>query len=182
MQDFIDTITDFFWKKATDSMLTEGEIEPTLLGFYHNGGQVLGFQELVPELGQFDWGDPNERYEIYCRAFQRMKEESYPGLVSITESWVTMMNSDELKELGIDPDKIHGSAQLIKLRDKYPNIFEKVESVTIYIELYEERKLIWGRVFRNSETDTVSHISEYIELTEGHIEGLIKDARDSVFG
>jgi hypothetical protein len=184
MQDFIDNIIDFFWKKASDALMQFGEMPPTILGFYQSGGEVHSYQDLIPNIHSFDWSDPEERFEIYCQAFQKMKNENYNGLVSITESWITMINTEEVQSLNIDLLDINSSRDLLELRKRYPSAFERTESLTMYVEVDNQTALVWGRIFReNSESNSpIKHISEFVEFKEGEIDGLIKEARDFVYG
>ncbi|MCB1160871.1 MAG: hypothetical protein KDK45_25435, partial [Leptospiraceae bacterium] len=106
MQDFIGDLLDFFWKNAENFILMNGHYPPLLQGFEYRRENSVYLQDLVDFIPEKDWSDPDRRFETYLEAFQKRREANLPGFVSISESLLTVVNSEELDNLGFPIDNL----------------------------------------------------------------------------
>jgi hypothetical protein len=97
----------------------------------------------------------------------------------------TTMNDlqKEMMKMGLSPEGIQCQEDFLDLRDRYPNLFTKSESLSIYVDWCGETKLVWGRIFReNDEMDgQIKHISEFVEHNEESMDGIIKEAKEKAY-
>lgn len=175
----IEQIIDMFWGKAVELMHKNNNLIPVIFGLKLSDPHSLEITNLVPEMQKYDWGNSNDRYDMYYSAFQKVRKNDLTGLVSISESWTTTIDVEGLKGLGYNPTDFKKSADLIQLREIFPEMFNKTESIILYIDWEGSNRLVWGKVFRENEDPDgkVAHVSEYVEFAEGQIDGLIQEAK-----
>lgn len=175
----LEQIIDMFWGKAVELMHRDNNIIPVIFGLKLSEPHSLEITNLVPEMQRYDWGNSNDRYAMYYSAFQKVIKNELTGLVSISESWTTTIDTEGLKELGYDPKNINTSKEIIRLRDMYPDLFNRTESIILYIDWEGANTLVWGKVFRENEDPDgkVTYVSEYVEFDDGQIDGLIQEAK-----
>lgn len=179
----MDELVNHFWKKAEKKILKYNEIQPTIFGIGQNLEGNYHKVDLGIEMDSKNWGDPDHRFDMYYKAFLRKKEWRLDGIMSIFESWVTTLDVKEMILLGLSPDGIKTQEDFLDLRDRYPNLFQKSESLSIYVEYRGETRLVWGRIFReeNRMDGRVTYLSEYVEHNEESMDGIIKDARQKAY-
>ncbi|MCP5496219.1 MAG: hypothetical protein H7A23_16865 [Leptospiraceae bacterium] len=175
----LEQIIDMFWNKAVELMHRDNNLIPVIFGLKLSEPYSLEITNLVPEMQRYDWGNSDDRYSMYYSAFQKVKKNDLTGLVSISESWTTTIDVEGLKGLGYDPNTFKSSGEFIQLREIYPEMFNKTESIILYIDWEGSNRLVWGKVFRENENPDgkVAHVSEYVEFAEGQIDGLIQEAK-----
>ena len=175
----IDEIANIFWDKTEKLILEDGEINPLIFGVQMEEDEVSAPIDLFSELTEYNWSDPEDRYNLYYHAFRRKIEWELDGLVSIFESWTTTLDVNGMLEKGLKPDEIKSQDEFYRLSKEYPDLFDRSESLSLYIEWKGSTRLLWGRIFReNNDPDgRVVHISEYVEHNDDALDGIIRDAR-----
>lgn len=179
----MDDLVNQYWKKAEKMILEEQEIHPSIFGIRRDeNGEFLSV-DLELDFQTINWGNPDHRYELYYKAFRRKMQKNLDGIMSIFESWVTTLDVKEMMRMGLSPDGIRTQEDFLDLRDRYPNLFQKSESLSIYIEFLGETRLVWGRIFRedNQYDGRITYLSEYVEHTEESMDGIIKEARERAY-
>jgi hypothetical protein len=175
----IDELINAFWNKTEKIILEDNEISPMIFGIKENLQGKFTPIDLFLNQSLYEWGNPEDRFELYYRAFKARNKMGLEGLMSIFESWVTTLDIKGMLKMGLSPDGIQTQEDFIELRNKYPNLFTKSESLSIYIDFNDDTRLVWGRIFRegNQANGKIVHISEYVEHTEESMDGIIKEAK-----
>ena len=175
----IDELINTFWNKTEKIILEDNEINPMIFGIRENSMGDFTPIDLFLNQSLYEWGDSQDRFELYYNAFKAKRKMGLEGLMSIFESWVTTLDIKEMLKMGLSPDGIQTQEDFINLRDKYPRLFTKSESLSIYIDWNNETRLVWGRIFRerNKSNGRIVHLSEYVEHTEESMDGIIREAK-----
>lgn len=179
----MDELVNQYWKRAESMILDEQEVHPSIFGISYGLDGAYTSIDLELDFESINWGNPDHRYELYYRAFRKKMEKGLDGIMSIFESWVTTLDVKEMMKMGLSPDGIRTQEDFLDLRDRYPNLFQKSESLSIYIEFMGETRLVWGRIFRedNRYDGRITYLSEYVEHTEESMDGIIKEARERAY-
>jgi hypothetical protein len=176
----IEEICNELWTKTEKIVLTDGEIYPTLFGIKETNGNLSKPIDLIPDSKEINWSIPEERYQLYYYAFRKKNEMKLDGIVSIFESWITTLDINGMIAKGLKPQQIKTQDDFNQLNKNYPELFDKSESISLYIEWMGESRVLWGRIFRenNSLEGKIVHISEFIEHNDDALDGIIRDARE----
>ncbi len=179
----LDELINYYWTKTEKMILENSEITPMIFGLKENLSGASHPIDLSLNLSFYDWGSPDDRFDLYYRAFKAKKTMGLDGIMSIFESWVTTLDVKEMLNMGLSPDGIQTQEDFLDLRDKYPMLFTKSESLSIYIDWCGETKLVWGRIFRVADKSDgrVVHVSEFVEHNEASMDGIIKEAKEKAY-
>lgn len=179
----LDELVNLYWTKTERIIKEDNEISPMIFGLKVNQLGTYQAVDLRLNLSYYDWGSPDDRFDLYYRAFKAKKDMDLDGIMSIFESWVTTLDVKEMMKMGLSPEGIQSQEDFLDLRDRYPNLFTKSESLSIYVDWCGETKLVWGRIFReNDEMDgQIKHISEFVEHNEESMDGIIKEAKEKAY-
>ena len=179
----LDDLINIFWYKTEKVILEDNEINPMIFGIKLKNPTEFTPVDLNLNLSDYNWGNADDRFDIYYRAFKTKKSLGLEGLMSIFESYVTTLDVKEMLKMGLSPDGILTQEDFLDLRDRYPFLFNKSESLSIYIDWCGETRLIWGRIFRrdNKENGKITYLSEYVEHSEESMDGIIREAKEKAY-